>query len=180
VRRVGDASPSASLHSLQRIAGIVGKGPDGGVTVASLERPAEIVNYRSTGSTPAVLGLGLAAGAVAALGLTLTASVRRRRRDLALLKTLGFTGRQLAATVAWQSSVAVGIGTVAGVPLGIVLGRTLWDLFAREINVVPAPSVPVVTTVVIAVGALVLANLVALIPGRIAARMPTALLLRAE
>jgi hypothetical protein len=52
---------------LQRIAGIVGKGPDGGVTVATLERPAEIVNYRSTGTTPAFLGLGLAAGAVAAL-----------------------------------------------------------------------------------------------------------------
>jgi hypothetical protein len=56
----------------------------------------------------------------------------------------------------------------------------LWDLFAHDINVVPAPSVPVVTTAAITVGALVLANLVALIPGRIAARMPTALLLRAE
>ena len=137
------------------------------------------MNYRSTASTPAFLGLGIATGTMAALGLTLTASVRRRRRDLALLKTLGFTGRQLAATVAWQSSVAVGIGTVVGFPLGIVLSRTLSNLFAHDINVVPAPSVPRVTTAVIAVGALALANLVALIPGRIAARMPTALLLRA-
>ena len=64
--------------------------------------PAEIVNYRSMGTTPAFLGGGLAAGAVVALGLTLIASVRRRRRDLALLKTLGFTRRQLAAAVAWQ------------------------------------------------------------------------------
>ena len=40
-----------------------------------------------------------------ALALTLIASVRRRRRDLALLKTLGFTTRQLAATIAWQASV---------------------------------------------------------------------------
>ena len=43
---------------------------------------------------PAILSGGLAAGAVAALGLTLIASVRRRRRDFALLKTLGFTRRQ--------------------------------------------------------------------------------------
>ena len=50
---------------------------------------------------------------------TLTASVRRRRRDLALLKTLGFTRRQLAAAVSWQSTVPVAIGTALGVPLGI-------------------------------------------------------------
>jgi hypothetical protein len=180
VRLREGANSKASQRSLQRIANIVGKGPDGGVALTALERPAEIVNYRSTGSTPAFLGAGLAAGAVVALGLTLIASVRRRRRDLALLKTLGFTARQLAAAVAWQSSIAVGIGTVVGVPLGIVLGRIIWDLFAHQINVVPAPSVPVLSVVLIALGALVLANLVAAIPGRLAARTPTALLLRAE
>jgi len=180
VRLRDGANPTDSLHSLQRIASMVSKGPDGGVTVASLERPAEIVNYRSTGTTPVLLGAALATGAIVALGLTLIASVRRRRGDLALLKTLGFTGRQLAAAIAWQSSVAVGIGTVIGVPLGIILGRILWDLFAHEINVVPAPSVPVLSVVLLVLGALALANLVAAIPGRIAARTATALLLRAE
>jgi ABC-type antimicrobial peptide transport system permease subunit len=148
--------------------------------VLSVQRPAEIVNYRSMGSTPAILGAGLAAGAVIGLGLTLVASVRRRRRDMALFKTLGFTKRQLAAVIAWQASAVVAIGTIVGVPLGIVLGRGLWDLFAHEINAVPAPSVPVLTIVLIAIGGLVFANLVAAIPGRIAARTPTALLLRAE
>jgi len=32
-------------------------------------------------------------------------SVRRRRRELALLKTLGLTRRQVMAAVAWQASV---------------------------------------------------------------------------
>ena len=63
----------------------------------SVQRPAEIVNYRSMGATPAILGAALAVGAISALVLTLTSSVRRRRRDLALLKALGFTRRQLAA-----------------------------------------------------------------------------------
>jgi hypothetical protein len=151
-----------------------------GVYVLAVQRPAQIVNYSSAGTTPTLLSSALAVGAVSALGLMLVASVRRRRRDLALLKTLGFTQRQLAATVAWQSSIAIFIGTVVGVPTGIVLGRYLWILFAREINAVPAPSVPTLTVALIAVGALLLANVVAAFPGRIAARTSTALVLRAE
>ncbi len=115
-----------------------------------------------------------------ALGLTLVTSVRRRRRDLALLKTLGFTKRQLAAAIAWQATIAVGIGCLIGIPLGIALGRYLWDLFARSINAVPDPIIPTTSILLIAVIALVLANLVAAIPGRIAARTPTAQLLRGE
>ena len=94
------------------------------------------------GATPALLGAALAVGAIAALALTLIASVRRRRRDLALLKALGFTRRQLAGTVAWQSTIAVGVGVVIGVPLGIVAGRELWDLFAHELHVVPQAERP--------------------------------------
>jgi ABC-type antimicrobial peptide transport system permease subunit len=151
-----------------------------GGQVIPVQRPAEIVNYRSMGDTPGYLGAALAAGAIAALGLTLMASVRRRRRDLALLKTIGFTRRQIAVAVAWQSSVAVAAGAVVGVPVGIALGRFLWDLFARQINVVPEPTVPGLWVILIVVGAVLLANLVAVVPGRVAARTPTALLLRAE
>ena len=145
-----------------------------------VQRPAQIINYGTLGSTPDVLGGALAVGAVVALGLTLVASVRRRRRDLALLKTLGFTRRQLASAIAWQSTIAVSLGTVVGVPLGIIVGRFLWGLFAREINAVPSPTVPAVSVLFIVIGGLVLANVVAAIPGRIAARTPTSLMLRAE
>jgi hypothetical protein len=165
---------------VDRIAGTLSLPTNYGVSVLAVQRPAQIVNYSSAGSAPTLLSSALAVGAVGALGLMLVASVRRRRRDLALLKTLGFTQRQLAATVAWQSSIAIFIGTVVGVPTGIVLGRYLWSLFAREINAVPAPSVPTLTVALIAIGALLLANIVAAFPGRIAARTPTALVLRAE
>ncbi|MEY2459938.1 MAG: putative transport system permease protein [Acidimicrobiaceae bacterium] len=169
-----------ALASLQQIATMLTNPSNFGVAATPVERPAEIVNYRSMGSTPAFLGAGLAVGAVFALALTLTASVRRRRRDLALLKTLGFTRRQLAAAVSWQSTVAVTIGTVVGVPLGVAAGRSLWTLFARGINAVPQPTVPTASIALVTVGALVLANIVAAVPGRRAARTPTALLLRTE
>jgi hypothetical protein len=171
--RSGFASLDAIVRKSPQIAG------DGG-SVLGVQRPAEILNYRTLGTTPTLLGAALATGAVVALALTLLTSVRRRRRDLALLKTLGFTRRQLAATLAWQASVAVAIGCAVGIPIGIALGRFLWDLFAREINAIPDPTVPALSIVLIALGAVVLGNLVAAIPGRIAAQTRTAQLLRSE
>ena len=149
------------------------------VNVLGVERPAEIVNYQSTGATPVVLAAGLAGGAIAALALMLVASVRRRRRDLALLKTLGFTARQLAATIAWQATVVAAIAAIVGLPVGIAAGRQLWTFFAQSINAVPEPTVPA-SLFLVAAGVLILANLVALVPARIAARTPAALALRAE
>ncbi len=179
VRTKPGVNHRAALRALSAILVKLG-GNNNGAQAQGVQRPAQIINYGSLGSTPVVLGSALAVGAVVAMGLTLITSVRRRRRDLALLKILGFTRRQLAAAIAWQSSVATTIGTAIGVPLGVVLGRFLWDLFAHEIYAVPSPVVPLSSVVLIVVSALVLANLVAAIPGRVAARTPTALLLRAE
>jgi hypothetical protein len=176
-------SRSAALRTLDRIDRALSRpsGRDAPASgVVSVLRPAEIADYRAVGSTPSVLAGVLAAGAFGALALTLVASVRRRRREFALLKALGNSQRQLAATVAWQSSVSVAVGVIFGVPFGIILGRWLWTLFARGISAVPDPTVPVLSLTLIALGALVFANIVAAVPGRIAARTSTALLLRAE
>ena len=194
VRLRPGTSPAAGLRSMQAVhtqlaaalnsprALVASKGESIADTIDLLaaQRPAEIVNYRSMGVMPAVLAGGLAAGAVAALGLTLVASVRRRRRDFALLKTLGFTRRQLAAAVAWQSSAIAAVGLVVGVPAGIAAGRWLWLAFAHELSAVPDPVVPAGSIALAAVAALVLANLVAALPGRAAARTPAAIVLRAE
>ncbi|HUD68626.1 MAG TPA: ABC transporter permease [Acidimicrobiales bacterium] len=187
VRLKPGVAASVGLSSLRRIAKdasrvMAADANAGGQSYSVIgdQRPAEIAIYQSTGSTPAVLALGLAVGAVAALGLALASSVRRRRRDLALLKTLGFRRRQLAATIAWQASTVAVVGSIFGVPLGIALGRWLWTLFAQQISAVPEPTVPVAQVVVIVAFAIVLANVVAAVPGRIAARTPAALVLRSE
>jgi energy-converting hydrogenase Eha subunit A len=145
-----------------------------------VQYPAEIENYQLIGATPVVLALGLALGAVVALSLTLVTSVRRKRRDLALLRSFGFIRRQLMATIAWQASVVGVIGVVIGIPLGILLGRWLWTLFARSIYAVPEPTVSLFSIFIVALSALVLVNLVAALPGRIAARTATAQMLRDE
>ena len=176
VRLRPGADPATALATLRHA--VAAKSNE--VSVLAVQRPAEIVNYRSMGSTPAILGAALATGAISALVLTLMSSVRRRRRDLALLKALGFKRRQLAAAVAWQSTIAVGIGVVIGVPLGIVAGRALWNVFAHDLHVAAEPSVPALTILLIAIGALVLANIVAALPGRQAARTPAGLVLQSE
>ena len=157
-----------------------GQGSGDSVAALSVQYPAEIENYRSIGNTPAILAIGLALGATVALGLTLMASVRRRRRELAMLRALGFSRRQLRATILYQASVAGFCGVVVGTPLGIVLGRWLWTLFARYINAVPEPTVPVTAVLVIAACTLILVNVVATLPGRSAARVSTAQVLRGE
>jgi hypothetical protein len=187
VRMRSDVSARAGRADLERIAKAANKifAADkntfgNSVSVLGVLQPVQIVNYRSVGSTPVILAVGLAVGAILALGLTLASSVRRRRRDLAMLKTLGFTRRQLAAVVAWQSTTTALVGVVVGIPLGIAIGRELWTLFARSINAVPDPTVPVLSVLFVGVGTLVFANLMATLPGRSAARTPAALVLRAE
>jgi hypothetical protein len=180
-------STSLAVASLRKIAQIgqhlMDQTPQGGgsnVVVQSVLYPAEIENYRTIGIIPDLLALALALGAIVALGLTLIASVHRRRRDLALLRTLGFTGRQLLSAVAWQASVAGAVGVLFGIPLGILAGRWLWTLFADNIYAVPRPTVPFIPLVIVALSALVLANLVAALPGRSAARTSAAQVMRGE
>ncbi len=194
VRMRPGVSQAAGLESLQRITTyynhftrspqiVAAAGPTAlelNASVLPVQRPAEIVNYRSMGTVPVALAGGVAAGTVAGLGLTLVASVRRRRGDFALLKTLGFTRGQLAGAVAWQSSVIAATGLVIGVPVGIAFGRLLWLAFARQLSAVPDPVVPAASIALAAVAALVLANLVAALPGLRAARTPAAEVLRAE
>jgi hypothetical protein len=183
VRIRSGVPPSAAYRSLERVDQRINAIPQAsGVAggVVTVLRPVEIVNFHSMGTTPTIFAASLSIGAIAALGITLGASVRRRRRDLALLKALGFTQRQLASAVAWQATVAAVIGAVLGIPLGVVTGRELWILFARSIDAVPDPAVPVPSMVLIGLGTLLFANLVAAIPGRIASRTSTALVLRAE
>lgn len=149
-------------------------------TVLAVQRPAQIVNYRSMGLTPFFLAIALAVGATIALGLTLVASVRRRRHELAILKAIGFRPAQLQWSVVWQAGIVAVVGIVIGVPLGLALGRWLWTLFAEEIGAVPAPVVPTLSVAAAGLIALLLAICLSAVPGRIAARTPAAAALNPE
>lgn len=143
-------------------------------------RGAAIVDAARMGSQPLALALAVAAGAVLSLALTLLASVRRRRRELALLKTLGLTRRQVMAAVAWQASVILVVAALIGVPLGAAAGHWAWAAFATSLGAVPVTVVPVPALLAGIVVLLVAGNLLAAGPGAVAARTPPAAVLRAE
>lgn len=179
VRFADDVDRAVATERIESGVGEVGLFP-GSAQVLPVQRPAEIVNYSSMGTTPALLGGALVLAAVVSLGLALASGVGRRRRDLSILKSLGFSRRQVSAAVVWQSSIVVTIGLVAGVPLGIALGRWLWILFAGSLPVVAQPTEPAAVVVGLAIALLVLANLVAAVPAYLAGRTPVAATLRSE
>lgn len=157
-------------------------GTPGGTYELQLDRAlaAEIVNASQMSGQPLALALGVAAAAMLSLALTVLASVRRRRRELALLKTLGMTRGQVRSVVAWQTSVVLIIAALIGVPLGVAAGRWTWTAFANSIGVVPAAVVPVAALVLGLLGLLAAGNLLAAWPAAMAARTPPAAALRAE
>jgi ABC-type antimicrobial peptide transport system permease subunit len=117
---------------------------------------------------------------VATLLHVLVVSVVRRRREVGLLKALGFVRRQVALSVTWQTTTVALVGIVIGVPLGIVVGRGVWGVFADNLGVMPVTVVAGGTMIAVAVGALLVANLLAVGPALVAARSRPASLLQAE
>jgi hypothetical protein len=67
-----------------------------------------------------------------------------------------------------------------GLPLGIALGRTIWTVFADQLGAVAEPVYPSLSLLMIVPAAIVLANVIAIAPGFIAARTKPAVVLRAE
>jgi len=148
--------------------------------VVTAQRPNGVTNYASIDRTPAVLAGLLAVLGIAVLGQFIVVSGRRRRRDFAILKTLGMFGRQVRAITAWQVSTLTGLALLAGLPLGIAAGRWSWALFAHGLGI-PAAAITPTWPVLLTVPAVILiANAVAYWPARAIARLSPADALRAE
>ena len=165
VARIADANPGGDPGGTYRQPRVLG---------------AAIVNAAQMGGQPLALALALAAAAVLSLAVALLASVRQRRRQLALLKALGLTRRQLRGVVSWQASVILLVAAVVGVPLGVAAGRWAWTSFAVSLGVVPVTVIPVLALLAGLIGLLVAGNLLAAVPASVAARTRPGVLLRAE
>jgi hypothetical protein len=170
---------TAATTKLRAAAALLGC-PFTSCAVTADQRPGDIKNYAAVRDTPLVLGAVLALLAVGTLAHVLLTSVRRRRRDLAVLKTLGLVRSQLLRVVAWQASALAAAALLIGLPLGVLAGRWAWALFARSAGVAGLPDVPVPLVLLAVPATLALANLIAAGPGWDAARLRPAAVLRTE
>jgi len=170
---LADLAPGVTVRSLRHRY-------HGTTSVLGPQRPGDIRAYVGVRSVPLILAGLLALLGVGVLAHLLVTSVRARRRDLAVLKTIGFSRRQIAATVAWQATTLAGLAIAIGIPIGIIAGRWTWKGFADDLGIGPSVVVPALAFVAIAVVGVLLANAIAAFPARTAARTQAALVLRSE
>jgi putative ABC transport system permease protein len=90
----------------------------GSFTVDGPATPTDLLNFGQVQDLPQVLGTGLAAVALLTIAHLLMTSVRRRQRDFAILRALGFTSWQVRGTLCWQALTLAGIALLIGVRPG--------------------------------------------------------------
>ncbi len=142
--------------------------------------PTALVNFGEAVNFPLIFGAMLAVFGAATLIHLLVVSVSRRRREIGLLKALGFVNGQVAATVAWQATTVAIVGIVIGVPLGILIGRAMWSAFASNLGFVPVSIVQFWLLAALIAGVLVAVNLLAAVPALAARRFQAGQLLRTQ
>ncbi|MGH9273094.1 MAG: FtsX-like permease family protein [Acidimicrobiales bacterium] len=149
-------------------------------TVVGPTPPTGVRNLARIDGIPALLASVIGALALAALAHALAVSVRARRLELAVLRCLGFTRRQVAASVAWQASTLGVVAAVVGVPFGLIVGRWGWSMLASDVGLTLGAVVEATTSLLVGVGVVAVALVLAILPGWRATRTRPAVALRAS
>jgi hypothetical protein len=105
-------------------------------------KPNEIDGFQRARSVPLVAGFVLPLLLFATLTHALLSTMRRRRGDLAVLRALGCTRRQLKSTLRWQTFMLTAAALVIGVPAGLVANRIVWGAFTHRFGIAPGTVVP--------------------------------------
>ena len=113
------------------------------------------------GTVPTVVVGFLLLLGTAALAFLLTNGMRGARRDLAVLRTLGFTRGQSTTTLLVQAGSAALLGSLVALPLGVALGRWAWRGLVQELGVVVRPEVSALGTIGVVLGIVAIAEALA-------------------
>lgn len=142
--------------------------------------PAEVSSLRDLGRLPLYLALFFAAVGLAATAHASALLLRRSRRELAVLHTIGFTRAQVAGGLLVATLTTAAVGLVLGVPTGLLLGRLVWWQVADGIGVVPVIRLPVAVAVVAVPAVLLVTAALTVAPTAAARAEPLSRALRSE
>jgi hypothetical protein len=129
-------------------------------------RPAEIDGFRGARGVPLAAGIVLALLLFATLTHTVLSTMRRRQSDLAVLRALGCTRRQLESTMRWQTLMLTGSALIVGIPVGLVANKLVWHAFTERLGVAPGTVFPIAIIALGVLSALVLGYVLATGVGR--------------
>ncbi|HVJ95731.1 MAG TPA: FtsX-like permease family protein, partial [Acidimicrobiia bacterium] len=172
VRLAGGADRDAALERLSALNS--DESPEAWRISSDIARLGQLDNL------PAYLAIFLFVVASLAVAHALVLSLRRRRQELAVVRALGATRKQAARTVAWQATVIALLGVAIGLPTGLILGRFVWASVANAYGVADDVAWPAFAVVVAIPATILVANAIALWPGRRAARIMPSEALRTE
>jgi putative ABC transport system permease protein len=142
--------------------------------------PSIVDRFREIGPVPWYLaGMLAILGAGGLMHASLMAS-RRRGRELAIARALGFTPGQAAAAVRWQGLTTAVAGLVIGLAAGVLIGRMIWRHLATAIGVVVDVRLPWWAPVIAVTGVIAVVLAVTALPSAQARRARPAELLRSE
>ena len=180
VRFAPGPNEASDVRSLGRATASFCAGVQQTTCFVTSQAPFDIGNYARIQGVPQFLALVLAVLGVGVLAQLMIVWVQRRRRDIAVLKTMGFVRRQVLALVTWQAGTFAVVSLVIGIPLGIFAGRGAWALFANQLGIATSSVVPGTSIALCIPAVLLIALIVAVGPAWFASRVRPALALRAE
>jgi hypothetical protein len=172
--------PGADVSGLRRRLDAIAERGDGLYSSQPAELPPAVESLRDLRVLPLSLAVFFALLAIATVAHALVTTVRRRRIDLAILRSIGFTRRETRLAIAWQSTLLATVGVAVGLPVGIIVGQALWKQLAESFPVVYVPPLALVAILLVVPAALAIANALAVGPARSATRVRPANVLRSE
>ncbi len=151
-----------------------------GVQATSIEDALEDSQRQSTGFLYIIqgfMGLGLFVG-IAAIGVIAFRSVVERRQQIGVLRAIGYQQGMVALSFMIETAFVVGLGSLSGTILGVLLARNLFTSDSAAADAVF--TVPYVLISVILIATITVSLLMTWVPSRQAARISPAEALRYE
>ena len=142
--------------------------------------PVELQRLREIEAFPWLLTSFLVVAGFVVIAHAIVVTIRRRGGDLAVLRSLGLGRRGVYQAISTHAALLAIVGTVVGIPLGIIAGQAMWRGLASSLGVVVSVEVPWPAIGAAAVTACLTLAALSLLPARAAARARPASMLRAE